>query len=392
MSRRTRAAARANLPPVPSVAPDADANSVADAPPAWLPVLLEALERRQDEAAVARIAELEAQLRNQTSQRQLDDSLLKQLVNIKMFDGTGSRPWEDFEQEFRNKAAQIPSLARDQWVRYMHSRICDRALEFAKSKDLVDATDKLLTDDFELYCKHMSEAMFGDTLTKTGKILALASMTQTGKLGDIMDFLRAKERLLNQIPTEDMAGYVRAGLAMQGMDAVIVQAISPNPTSPDGLFHSYSDVRKQVVAVISVNKQLLHSASQEKSAHNPKPQSQSVWNTVSKSYPQSQSQAIYGSHAPEKAQGKRAFTPASNSAPSHPNKQHGKPQPVTVPASQASDPPHSPQPSGSGTKPAKPNPYANVVCRDCNQKGHFSKGYFRCKEHSKDGAAPSTRI
>ena len=390
MSRRARASARTNRNAIAGHVAHADGDALADAPPAWLPLLLDAFARRPDDAANARIAELEAQLRNQTSQRQLDDSLLKQLVNIQMFDGSGSRPWEDFEQEFRNKAAQIPSLPRDQWVRYLHSRVNDRALEFAKSKDLVDANDVLLTDDFELYCKHMSEAMFGDTLTKTGKIFALASMVQTGKLGDSLDFLRAKERILNSIPTEDMAGYVRAGLAMQGMEPVLLQAISPNPSSPDGLFHSYADVRKQVVAVLSVNKQLLHAANQEKAnTSKPQPQSNSSWLAASKTH--NQSQTIHSSQPSDKAAGKRPFAPTSHSAPTHPHKQFGKHQTATKPA-QASGPSNSAQPSGSGTKPAKPNPYADYTCPDCNEKGHFSKGYFSCKANPRNVATPSTRI
>lgn len=380
-------------------------SDVPEQPPAWLrgflhetlsslvPALLSSVSRPDDE----RIRILEARLDSQSQISKLDESLLRQLTNMQMFDGSGSRTWEDFEQEFRNKASQIQSLPRADWVRYMHSRICDRALEYAKSKELVDSQNQLTTTDFEAYCAKMAEAMFGDTLSKTGKIQALASMTQTGKLSNVMDFLRAKEKLLNQIPLEDMAGYVRAALAMSGMEPSIVTAISPNPTSPDGLFHSYADVRKQVVAVIGINNQLWNAAAQAKHTASQSIDSQpSHWkkhhsNRFDKHAGQQAGQQS-GQHSGQKRQhggynnSNHSNTPAHSNKPAQTFKSPASATPASVPASASAPAAAAPASAPSGST---PNPFANAICEDCNRKGHANKRYYKCKYYVAPPTAPS---
>jgi len=360
------------LDPVLSPA-NAPANQFPDQPPAWLTHVIQATIAAAiapNQAQEERIRQLEERLANNSLADKLDESLLRQLSAMPMFDGSDARPWEDFEQEFRNKASQIRSLPRGQWVRYMHSRICDRALEYAKSKNLVNADNELQTSDFEHYCKMMAEAMFGDTLSKTAKVQALAAMTQTGKLKNVMDFLRAKEKLLNQIPQDDMAGYVRAALAMMGMDQGMVAAISPNPTSPDGLFHCYADVRKQVVAALALNQQIYSNVQQPQTSQ--QNQSTQQPQSYNKDKQKGNGAAVHNRFdkgstpmQAQPAQGvKRSHTAAvvsSSPAPSGSARQAGAPPP----------------------KPADPR-FANAICKDCGQKGHGSAAYFRCPKSTRN--------
>jgi hypothetical protein len=336
-----------------------------DAPPAWVLTLIQAMQASQQTLMDSRISALEARLTAQNQAlNKLDETLLRQLSSIAMFTGAGERPWDDFEQEFRNKAAQIPSLPKTEWVRYMHFRISDRALEHAKIQGLVSTDNQLLCTDFEEYCSKMTEAMFGDSLSKTAKIQTLATLQQTGKYSNALDFLRAKEKLLNQIPTEDMAGYIRASLTLLGMDQVLVQAISPNPTSADGLFHSYADVRKQVVAVLGVNQQLFSAAAHNLSTQ----QHKSSTNAWQKSYKGNNS-SYQTSDKQHSQQGhKRQGAANSSHQPSADKQQQAQP------ASTSSDKPAA----------KKPNPYENSVCSDCGKKGHTSLNYYKCEKNPRN--------
>ena len=340
----------------------------AEQPPAWVAQFLAAITAAHQQSTDARIAALEARLAQQSqhSVNKLDETLLRQLSSIDNFTGTGTRPWEDFEQEFRNKASQIPSLPRTEWVRYLHFQVKDRALEYAKVQGLVSSDNALLCTDFEEYCSKMSEAMFGDSLSKTAKIHTLATMTQTGKLTNPVDFLRAKEKILNQIPTEDMAGYIRAALTTLGMDPALVAAISPNPSSADGLYHSYADVRKQVVAVLGINQQLFNAAAQ-----NLQNSQKSGWQQKSHKGNSNQSSATDKQSAQPSGQ-KRSGNFSNSQQPKSTSNQPSGDKPAVAAGSTGSDKPvHK-----------KPNPYENTICEDCGKKGHKNKGYFKCEKHN----------
>ena len=371
ISDANAAAAGGSNAPLQIVAPPANAaNAMPDQAPNWLaqviqssitaavPAILQAIIPLQQPApAVANDA-------NSRLLARLDESLMRQLTSIPMFDGSDSRPWEDFQQEFKNKANQIKTLPKTEWVLVMHSRICDRALEFAISKDLADMQGNLLVTDFEQYCKAMGEGLFANATSITARIQMLASLTQTGKLKNVMDYMRAAEKILNQIPSEEMAGRARAALTLMGMDQAMLAAISPNPGSPDGLYHSFADVRKQVVAVLALNQQLLNAAA---AANNQQTQSNQPFLAKQKgNLPAYQNKTDKG-HSPQVFQGNKRSFPTTN----------------TPAAGNGSDGAGSAQPSESTQPKAKlPNPkYADAVCPDCGQKGHASAGYYKCPKH-----------
>lgn len=328
----------------------------------------------------ARFAALEAKFASQpppqVSMSKLDEILLRQLSNLDPFTGTSKKTWSAYLHEFRNKASQIPSLPKTEWLRYLHSHITDRALEYAKVQGLVGHDDALLCDDFEEYCTKMGEAMFGDDMTPTQRVQALASLTQTGKYTPPLEFLRGKEQLLNQIPAADMAGYVRAALTLQGMDPVLVQAITPNPASPDGQFHSYSEVRKQVVAVSSLNQQLLAAAAQSKASGNATG-SGNAWQ--SSKYKGKSSYQHTASDNKQTSSQQQQHTQQQTQAPSQGQGSYSKKQQ----SSHQSEQPSKSAPQDSGKQPAK-IAAADAVCKDCSQKGHFSKSYFHCPKNPKN--------
>lgn len=280
----------------------------------------------------------------------LDTALLRQLTDIQMFDGDGDRSWDDFEQEFTNKASMVSSLAKEEWVRMMHSRVTGQALNHARAIGLL-VNGSLTTTCFETYCSKMRDAMFGEATTNLAKLQKVLEVTQTGKFADPTVFLKEKERYLNKLPADCMAGWVKAGLAMQGMDPILVAAISPNPHSQDGQYHSYEELRKAVVATVGLNKMLLpNNGSAGKES----------WQKFSKSFP-SQSQG----------------SGAGSSQKQYPQKHQsgaGSSQPKAQPAAQTT----------SGKKVIGNRP--DKVCSDCGHPGHYSKTFHMCpKSEKKEG-------
>jgi hypothetical protein len=295
-------------------------------------------------ANMARISQLEAIIASRPEQSlkisPLEHSLLKSLTDLPQFEGTTARTWEDFEKEFRNKAAQIPSLTQDHWVRYIHSRLGVRAIEHARTKNLIDSHGNILVTNFDAYCSAMRTAAFGNQMSVTAKLIHLMNMTQSGHLSDPMEFLREKERYLNQIPDADMAGYVRAAITLKGMDPALVTAISPNPSSvppADGLYYSYADVRQQVVAVMGTQQMVLQSVQQ------------------------GAARKLYIPPPPPKFNSTQPRTPV---VPAPPVVTSNKFSALSVPAS----------------SPGQVKDYSKSVCVDCGQLGHGSKYYHKCPQ------------
>jgi hypothetical protein len=338
-------------------------------PPAWLNQLAEmfanAAERNRA-SNLERISALERQLAERPERYErlspFEQVLLKALTDMPQFEGTDARTWEDFEQEFRSKAAQISSLPLSQWARHMHSRLGARALEHAKTKGLVDAHGTLIVTDFAEYCEAMKSGSFGQAMSMTAKIHYIASLTQTGEFADPLVFLREKEKYLNQIPEGDMAGYIRASLALMGMDTNLVTAITPNPSSKppaDGLYHSYADVRQQVIAVLGMQKMVLQSAAQAQQKRHA-----SSWSVPNTGHPNKGANSVpyhAKSFNTNHGQAKSGFASTSVG-----NKYAPLANAVLPPP-----PAHS----------ARENPYSNIVCTDCGEKGHTSKGYYKCSLH-----------
>ena len=342
-----------------------------------LQTIISAVVTAINQANDARFAALEARVASQAdhtaSMNKLDEILLRQLSQLEPFTGTTKKPWSTYVQDFRNKASQIPSLPKSEWLRYLHSRVSDRALEYAKIQGLVGSDDALICEDFELYCTKMGEAMFGDDMTPTQRVQALASMKQTGKYSAPLDFLRGKEQLLNQIPSADMAGYVRAALTLQGMDPTLVQAITPNPAASDGQFHSYAEVRKQVVAVTSLNQQLLAAAAQNV-ANNQNKASGSGWQNQKykgkPSYQNNNPDYRYASNHSQQQQ-----TQAPSQGPSQSKKQSASQQPEQQ---------HNKNAAKDSSKQPVKMAAADAICKHCFQKGHFSNSYFHCPKNHKN--------
>jgi len=342
------------VPPLPTTPPPQDVA------PAWVDKLMSALQT-QNELQAQRISQLETALNNRANIQsfdavsRFDQTLLKSLTDIPLFTGEDNKTWESFENEFIAKAAQIESLPASQWVRIMHSRLGARALEHAKSTHLTDASGTLLVTNFSAYCAAMRTASFGQSLSKTAKIHALIAVQQSGKYSDPLAFLREKERLLNQIPEADMAGYVRAALTLWGMESALVTAITPNPSSAapaDGLYYSYADVKMQVMAILGTQQLLLQSGQQTKRQQQDRPP------PPPKSF----------QHYPHMPNARAPYKPAP---PSVPNPNANRFQPLAA------------SPSGHID-------FFQVICVDCGNPGHMTKNYMKCPLHDGSAKKPKT--
>jgi len=281
-----------------------------------------------------------------------------------MFDGEGTRTWEDFQKEFTNKASMITSLPRSLWVKYMHSRVKGQPLNHARAIGLQLADGTLTTDSFEEYCTKMAQAMFGEAKTNTAKFHELMAVKQEGKFADASLFLKEKERILNQLPPESMEGWVKAAAVLAGMNPLLVAAVSPNPHSPDGQFHSYEELRKAVIATVGLNQSLL-------------PNSTAVLNTphdkggwVGKSGKAGNNNSFPRSGPYNKPSNGNGNGNASGSGSGSKNPGSGQQPPAKNGAG----------PSGSGGKKVIGN-WADTVCVDCGFAGHRSKGYKLCPKH-----------
>ena len=279
----------------------------------------------------------------------LEQGLLRGLTEMKEYDGEGTRIWDDFQQEFVNKAAMITSLPKSEWVKYIHSRVKGQALNYARSTKppLQNMDGALLTTDFELYCSTMRSAMFGAAKSNSALVHELITVKQEGKLADPAAFLKEKERLLNKLPPDCMAGWLKASLVLLGMNPLLVAALSPNPHSKDGQYHSYEELRTAVIATVGLNQSLLPNPAADKP----------VW--------QKQSYKTTNNGA-----GSPRFGPYNKN---HSNKapQQGKQQSNTGNADQAG-------PSGTKQVIGK---WPEVVCSDCGIAGHRSKGFKSCPKH-----------
>ena len=275
-----------------------------------------------------------------------DMALLKQLMEVKMFNGEGDRSWDDFEQEFTNKASMIPNLPKEDWVRMMHSRLEGQALNRTRALGLLLPDGSLSTTSFTEYCTTLRDGLFSEAATNQAKLQKLLEVTQTGKFADPAVFLKEKEKYLNKLPVDCMAGWVKASLAMQGMDPLLIAAISPNPHSQDGQYNSYEELRKAVVATVGLNKMLL--------PNNGSAASKEGWQKFSKG----------SSSQPHQSQG----SGSSSFNKGHQQKQH-----------QAG--PSQPKAPSSGKKPI--GDFLDQICSDCGHPGHRSKGFSKCPKHVK---------
>ena len=283
-----------------------------------------------------------------------EQGLLRSLTQMPEFSGEGTKTWDEFQQEFVNRAAMIPSLPKTEWVRYIHSRITGRALDHAHTGQppLQDAQGNLRTNNFEEYCSEMRDAMFGAAKTPTALLHELCYVRQEGKFADADAFLREKERILKKLPPNSLEGWAKASLVIMGMDPLLVAAISPNPHSKDGQYHSYEDLRKAVVATVGLNQLLLPNPPQTANTQG--------WQR------QGQKPKFNGQSSP-----RYAPYPQGNSNKSV---QQGKP--------------HANNNKNSGNDGAGPSgskqiigKWADVTCADCGIAGHKSKGFKDCPKH-----------
>jgi hypothetical protein len=192
----------------------------------------------------------------------------------------------------------------------------------------------------------MRDAMFGATKTPTALFHELCSLRQEGKLSDPDAFLREKERLLKRLPVGSLAGWAQASAVMMGMNPLIIAAISPNPHSQDGQYHSYEELRKAVVATVGLNQLLLPNT------------------------PVSADKAGWQQQGNHKGPNSPRFAPYQKSNTPNKHQSQGKAQ-----ATKAGD--------GAGPSTSKPviGKWVKSICADCGHAGHQTKGYKDCPKH-----------
>lgn len=290
--------------------------------------------------------------------------MLRGLTEMAMFDGEGTRTWEDFQREFSNKASMISSLPRTLWVKYLHSRVKGQPLNHARAIGLQLADGTLTTDSFEEYCTKMAQAMFGEAKTNTTKFHELLAVKQEGKFADASAFLKEKERLLNQLPPESMQGWVKAAAVLTGMNPLLVAAVSPNPHSPDGQFHSYEDLRKAVIATVGLNQSLLPNTPTVQ--HSPNDKGGWFGKSGKSNHNFSPRSGPYNKPASGNGNGNASGSGSGFKSPGSGQQQSAK---------------GNAGPSGSGAKPKLIGNWPDTVCSDCGIAGHRSKSYKLCPKH-----------
>ena len=318
----------------------------------------------------SRIEELERQLEELRSGKALDNSLLKQLTDMKDFDGISERPWEDFEKEFINKASMVRSLPKTAWVRHMHAHIVGRALDHAITSGLV-VNGELKACTFEEYCAVMKQALFGEALTLTAKIHRLMEVTQTDKVADAALFLKEKEKYLNLIPLDELPHNARAALVLWGMDPNLVTAISPNPASADGQFHSYDQVRAAVVNTIGLNRMLLDQNKRQRTNDYPSAPAAAAATAVLGAAPVAAVTAATGAPWKQAKGGGHFHRKSGGGQPS----QAGQPYKAGNTGNQQGG-------GGSTSAGGKATGQGGrTVCKDCGREGHWDAGTARCPKN-----------
>jgi len=315
-----------------------------------LPPSPEVIALQQQLAAMAtQLAAVQQTTRPEPAADPFEKVLLRQIQDMRDYDGTGTKPWLEFQQAFISKASLIPSLLpKSKWVRMLHSKVVGPALLHAKSVGLV-VEEQLQDVSFDEYCGRMNSAMFGEVLTVQGYYQRLISVTQEGPLSAPVDFLREKEKFLNKIPLADLSPLLRAGSVLIGMDPALRQAVQAHvKADPNVLvmgqefqFQSYEQLKSAVLAVVSMQNEIQDAAR------------------------------------------KRSGQPWQHSNLKSPRTQATTNQPFQT----------APKPSTSGAKPSGPPnqprqwvPVDQRICKDCGRTGHFHKGWHDCPLHP--GKAP----
>jgi len=259
--------------------------------------------------------------------------LLKQLSDMKEFDGKTT--WKEYQDSCENKAAQV--LPRHQWLRVLHSKITGRALEHAKSLQLVHEGELQGGITYEFYCEKMNSALFGEVLTKEGAFARVVQVVQEGKFADPLDFLREKERLLSKIPHADLSPSLRASAALLGMDPELrnqVHSQAQGVLGKDLHFQSYEQLKEAVLALVLRQGEML-AGMKGKRPQNPAP-----------------------NHNPSQSQKSPRYGQTSNTP--------GKPfYPKGAPPYRPTWGPHY-------------VPIDQRTCVDCKQVGHTSKNFWQC--------------
>jgi len=279
-----------------------------------------------------------------------DRVLLKQLTEMKDFNGQGNQPWLEYQQAFESKASLISSLPKSTWVRMLHSHVVGPALQHARSVGLV-VEGVLQPVTFEEYCARMNSAMFGEVLTLQGNFQRLLSVTQEGPLADPLLFLKEKEKYLNKIPITDLSHVLRAGAVLIGMDAELrlaVQAhVRADPTvlqmGQEFQFQSYESLKGAVLAVVSLQSEILNS----KKRGTPD----------ARGFQQQKSPRPHGTYNPPAQPATKHYTGA--------------------------------KPGGHKTTGRWDNsiPLDQRICADCGGRGHFNSRWHGCPKHVKEAGA-----